>query len=310
MSLIQETFLLFLCGVFYINFILRRSYTALVRNHAFGIVLKKHSIHEAATCHLQWGEIRSGLHVNHQPKIRVLILLQGILFLTTNRVGTLDPAFKSRIHLSLLYPRLSRNSTVKIWKNHLKRLREQIKEGGKSLEIDRRDILVFARSHFDSLSKQDKAPWNGRQIRNAFQTAVALADFQSEARSTPKLNHTQFKKVAETSMEFDRYLEAMYGGRDDALVAERDQTRLDRFATESLRPSATPATTVYRQTAPSMPSMGVNRPTTTTTTGRRGPAVKQQQQQATPPEEAAGLSPHPSDDDDEDDDQEDMEADD
>lgn len=33
--------------------------------------------------------------------LRVLEFYSGILFLTTNRVGTMDEAFKSRIHISL-----------------------------------------------------------------------------------------------------------------------------------------------------------------------------------------------------------------
>jgi hypothetical protein len=38
--------------------------------------------------------------------LRALDYLQGILFLTTNRVGHFDEAFKSRIHLSLGYEKL------------------------------------------------------------------------------------------------------------------------------------------------------------------------------------------------------------
>ena len=41
--------------------------------------------------------------------LRTLEYYSGILFLTTNRVGALDPAFKSRIHISLYYPNLTKN---------------------------------------------------------------------------------------------------------------------------------------------------------------------------------------------------------
>jgi hypothetical protein len=37
---------------------------------------------------------------------RVLEYYEGILFLTTNRVGVFDETFKSRIHLPLYYPLL------------------------------------------------------------------------------------------------------------------------------------------------------------------------------------------------------------
>ncbi|KAF2800360.1 P-loop containing nucleoside triphosphate hydrolase protein, partial [Melanomma pulvis-pyrius CBS 109.77] len=39
--------------------------------------------------------------------LRALEYYTGVLFLTTNRVGTLDEAFRSRIHLSLLYPAIN-----------------------------------------------------------------------------------------------------------------------------------------------------------------------------------------------------------
>lgn len=43
--------------------------------------------------------------------LRVLEYYNGLLFLTTNRVGTIDEAFKSRIHLSLYYVSLTNSKT-------------------------------------------------------------------------------------------------------------------------------------------------------------------------------------------------------
>ncbi|KAH7174186.1 P-loop containing nucleoside triphosphate hydrolase protein [Fusarium flagelliforme] len=43
----------------------------------------------------------------------------GILFLTTNRVRSLDPAFESRITLSIRYEALDRDAREQIWKNQL-----------------------------------------------------------------------------------------------------------------------------------------------------------------------------------------------
>lgn len=109
--------------------------------------------------------------------LRVLEYYRGILFLTTNRVGMFDDAFKSRIHLSLYYPPLNRKSSFKVWKMNINEARKR------GLEVDERRITKFAKEHFDSL-EDHKGPqstivgssiWNGRQIRNAFQTAIALA---------------------------------------------------------------------------------------------------------------------------------------
>lgn len=53
--------------------------------------------------------------------LRVLEYHEGIMFLTTNRVSTFDPAFQSRIHISIDYPDLSPDSRRKIWENFLGR---------------------------------------------------------------------------------------------------------------------------------------------------------------------------------------------
>lgn len=62
--------------------------------------------------------------------LRVLEYYSGILFLTTNRVGTMDEAFKSRIHVSLYYAPLTLSQTEKISEVNIEKLRrmEQEKE--------------------------------------------------------------------------------------------------------------------------------------------------------------------------------------
>lgn len=46
----------------------------------------------------------------------------GILILTSNRVGTFDEAFKSRIQLTLRYKNLEKDQRLQIWNNFMKRL--------------------------------------------------------------------------------------------------------------------------------------------------------------------------------------------
>lgn len=64
-----------------------------------------------------------------------------------------------------------------------------------------------------------KARWNGRQIRNACQTALALAEFEAqgnshdtEARPTliVKLNVAHFEKVRNAYLEFTKYINEIY----------------------------------------------------------------------------------------------------
>lgn len=53
--------------------------------------------------------------------LRVVEYYQGIMFLTANQVETFDPAFQSRIHISLEYPELVRQFRKAIWQKCLRR---------------------------------------------------------------------------------------------------------------------------------------------------------------------------------------------
>ncbi|KAF7716921.1 Uncharacterized protein PECH_000687 [Penicillium ucsense] len=89
--------------------------------------------------------------------LRILEYHPGILFLTTNRVRTIDPAFESRITVALRYQALDEEARMKIWKDQVGRLKIESTSG----EIS-----------FDALAK---VPLNGRQIKNASRLAVSLA---------------------------------------------------------------------------------------------------------------------------------------
>lgn len=154
--------------------------------------------------------------------LRVLEYYSGILFLTTNKVGHFDEAFKSRIHVSLYYPPLNKRSTMKIWQMNLKRLIEN----KKGLEVQEEEIEDYARKHYKALSRNDKPTWNGRQIKNAFQTAIALAEFDAnKKKAKPVLAPEHFKVVAKASEGFDDYLSRIHG--TDADRARREGQRDD-----------------------------------------------------------------------------------
>lgn len=95
--------------------------------------------------------------------LRSLEYYAGILFLTTNRVGGIDPAFKSRIQLSLYYPRLDLERTLKLHETFLKRTREeQGRIGITQFKIKEKEILNFAKRHYRRLEKEGYNTWNGR----------------------------------------------------------------------------------------------------------------------------------------------------
>lgn len=89
--------------------------------------------------------------------------VQGILFLTTNRVGKIDAAFKSRIHLSLYYQKLNKERTLKIWDNNLRRVKDEFSKEKKDILFEKSEILEFAEDHYEGLRRsRTLGVWNGR----------------------------------------------------------------------------------------------------------------------------------------------------
>ncbi|CRL23672.1 ATPase, AAA+ type, core [Penicillium camemberti] len=89
--------------------------------------------------------------------LRMLEYYEGILFLTTNRTQNIDPAFESRIHLSLAYKELDAESRRQVWTQFLSRPS---------------NIEAFTDEQLDQVAKSQL---NGRQIKNVIKTAGLLA---------------------------------------------------------------------------------------------------------------------------------------
>ncbi|KAK8126987.1 uncharacterized protein PG998_002746 [Apiospora kogelbergensis] len=99
---------------------------------------------------------------------------QGILILTTNRVGCFDKAFKSRIHLAIRYPSLSEASRRVLWKTFLRKISEETAN-----QLDSTGVL----------EKLATEPLNGRQIKNLVRTASALAINDEESGGNISQRH-------------------------------------------------------------------------------------------------------------------------
>ncbi|KAI8300657.1 hypothetical protein K4K59_001436 [Colletotrichum sp. SAR11_240] len=148
--------------------------------------------------------------------LRVMEYYEGILFLTTNKVGSFDEAFKSRMSLALYYPPLTQDQTEKIWEVQMRRTEKLSKEAApddesQHVKFNRLDILALAKELWMmQQSRADWKPvWNGRQIRNAFQTAVALAEWHQQDKNIAgpiDVKREHFEKVAFVSNEFNAYL--------------------------------------------------------------------------------------------------------
>ncbi|KAJ5111251.1 hypothetical protein N7532_001786 [Penicillium argentinense] len=177
-------------------------------------------------------------------------VLQWSSFLTTNRVGRFDETFKSRIHVILYYPPLSRKQTEGIWRINIRKLtqienerQKALHSGGRSdgvvllpLKVDEEEVLDFAFSHWPK-HQHGKGRCNDGHIRNAFQIAAALARFEMrtaakkrEKEAVPdavveslqgELKARHFKTVAETSHHFELYMHETMGKTDAELALEQ-----------------------------------------------------------------------------------------
>ncbi|KAF2186566.1 P-loop containing nucleoside triphosphate hydrolase protein [Zopfia rhizophila CBS 207.26] len=108
--------------------------------------------------------------------LRVLEYFEGTMFLTTNRVQTFDPAFQSRIHISLDYPELSIESRKTVWKNFLD-------SSPQENTITKQQLKELARMNM-----------NGRQIKNILKIARLLA-----TRKEEKLSHEHIVTTLEVT---------------------------------------------------------------------------------------------------------------
>lgn len=125
--------------------------------------------------------------------LRVLEYYSGILVLTSNRIGTFDEGFKSRVQLTLHYPTLDESSRRLIWLNFITRLRHT----NQNAKVDQ--IL----ENIDGLAK---FRLNGREIRNSIRTSMLLADFRGQL-----LQYSHLQDVIGISSEFAQYLQDTHG---------------------------------------------------------------------------------------------------
>lgn len=89
--------------------------------------------------------------------LRALEYYQGILFLTTNRVGTFDEAFVSRIHITIHYSAFTDESRAEVWESFFRKLQSE-REGKVKILEDTRDYV--------NEKEVRDLEWNGREIRN------------------------------------------------------------------------------------------------------------------------------------------------
>lgn len=111
--------------------------------------------------------------------LRLLEYHQGVMFLTTNRVRSFDPAFHSRIGLALKYDKLGEAERAQVWHNLL--------------------TAAGAELHRFSINELAKHDLNGRQIKSTIRLAQTIAKGAGEPFNMHHINDTihvasQFKR--------------------------------------------------------------------------------------------------------------------
>ncbi|XDG05324.1 hypothetical protein ABKA04_004939 [Annulohypoxylon sp. FPYF3050] len=165
--------------------------------------------------------------------LRALDYFQGILFLTTNRVGHFDEAFLSRIHVAIGYETLDDAAREQIWENLFKKLKDDHKHGGPEIRYE-----YEAKQYVKKDDELKSLEWNGREIRNAFQSAVALAIYDSRVArekgasiedSIPEVKESHMKQIAKMSTAFKNYMTSTHEGVKDSDLAYKIGIRNDKF---------------------------------------------------------------------------------
>jgi hypothetical protein len=150
--------------------------------------------------------------------LRALEYYRGVLFLTTNRVRTFDAAFTSRIHVALHYGALTDADRERIWMNGFERLERDA--GG------RVHVSVAAREFAWASTDVRSLRWNGREIRNALQTAVALAESEAleDGSDVVMVTEKHLRSVVRMSRGFKNFMQRGRLREDDSVLDEDEQS--------------------------------------------------------------------------------------
>ncbi|KAI1651091.1 uncharacterized protein F4817DRAFT_176015 [Daldinia loculata] len=121
--------------------------------------------------------------------------------------------------MSLYYPPLDEIATNRILKLNFDLIRDRYKKNGRPIDIDDYSIYSFVTKFW---VENQQARWNGRQIPNACQTALALAEFEAlpndkrfdlkfKSKAKVHLKRTNIETVSDAYLEFIKYLKAVHG---------------------------------------------------------------------------------------------------
>lgn len=121
--------------------------------------------------------------------LRMSEYYRGILFLTTNRLRTMDIAFQSRVSLAIEFQALNPDLRKKIWQNFIARLDPS--------EVRAKEELT---NRLDDVKTWEL---NGRQIFNVLKMAQSLALVEGNRHGAMRFTHVE--RIAAKTLEFQDY---------------------------------------------------------------------------------------------------------
>lgn len=142
--------------------------------------------------------------------LRTLEYYQGILFLTTNRIECLDPAFKSRVHIAIRYKPLTIENRCSLWRYFLTKTTSS-KEANERSAKATDDVLDH-----EWLQEIGLEQFSGRQIKNAVQTAYTMSLASDET-----LKRSHIRTAINVMKDFEADFEKNHNDRLDAPPGKR-----------------------------------------------------------------------------------------
>lgn len=148
---------------------------------------------------------------------------RGILFLTTNRLRTMDIAFQSRVSLAVEFHALGPEQRKQIWRIFIDRLDPS--------EIRAKAELT---SRLDAIKDWDL---NGRQIFNVLKMAQSLALVEEKRRGAMRLTHVE--RIVDKTLDFQNYFKEDHQQLRTQLGHTLGQTLVRRSVVPGNRPTYT-----------------------------------------------------------------------
>ena len=155
--------------------------------------------------------------------LRALEYYRGMIFLTTNEPGRIDDAVSSRIHLAIEYHSLKKDKRRQVWLKHINQMKQQQDAPTWPKDVPKVTLDETTQNFIiseEGIPNIEDLNMSGRDIRNAFQTAVKLARFDVEAKArmanrqspkTIKMEPDHFRKAMKTKFDLKRTINGITG---------------------------------------------------------------------------------------------------